>query len=417
MDPITVVSLAATVAQLFDATSKVVKYLHDVKNAPKECRQLAREISNLLPLFNDLKYRIEDSKSEDPLFNSLKSLGGKGSPLEAFRDTLEQTATKLGPRLGIHRVTAALSWTIEKKEVDSLLAKIERLKSLIGLALQKDSFRLLQALKSDVSVGFQHLKIEQDNTKIRQWLAPPDTSSNHNAARKKWQATTGEWFTGSKEFECWKAEPASFIWLHGIPGCGKSVLCSAIIQNVIEQSQQLGPAAAVAYFYFDFNDPSKQQTDGMLRSLLTQLSAQSPSSMRHLEITYSALQNGQQQPTTAALTMLLNQMLIEFNDTFLVFDALDECTNRDELHELITEISSWNLKSLHILTTSRKEKDIEDCLESLVTCQICIQSAQVDADIKTLVLDRLSLDRRLNRWPTETKLEIEVALVAGANGM
>ena len=238
MDPITAVSLAATVTQLIDATCKVIGYLNDVKNAPKERGQLAREVSNLLPLFTDLRCRIDDSNSEDPWFNGLKSLGGKGGPLEAFKEAMEKIATKLGPKSGIRRVTEALSWTLEKKEVDALLAKIERLKSLVGLALQKDNFVLSQTLKSDISVGFQDLKLERDATKIKQWLAAPDTSSNHNAARKKRQPTTGEWFTESKEFHQWKTEPASFLWLHGIPGCGKSVLCSTIIQNVIELSQQ-----------------------------------------------------------------------------------------------------------------------------------------------------------------------------------
>jgi hypothetical protein len=52
--------------------------------------------------------------------------------------------------------------------------------------------------------------------KIRHWLSSPDPSSNHNAARKARQATTGRWFLKSDEFEKWKMTSRSFLWLYGI---------------------------------------------------------------------------------------------------------------------------------------------------------------------------------------------------------
>jgi len=53
---------------------------------------------------------------------------------------------------------------------------------------------------------------------IRHWLSSPDPSSNHNAACKVilHQATTGEWFLKSNEFEKWKMTSRSFLWLYGI---------------------------------------------------------------------------------------------------------------------------------------------------------------------------------------------------------
>jgi hypothetical protein len=51
---------------------------------------------------------------------------------------------------------------------------------------------------------------------IHKWLSPPDPSSNHHAACKKRQPTTGGWFVEGKQFEAWKTSPKSFLWLHGI---------------------------------------------------------------------------------------------------------------------------------------------------------------------------------------------------------
>ena len=438
MDP---VSFVATVAQLIDAGSKVIKYLNDVKNAPKERAKLAREVSNLLPLFIDLRYRVEETNATDPWFAGLQSLGGKGGPLDAFKDAMEAIATKLESKSGGRRLAQILFWTLKQKEIDSLLLRIERLKTLIGLALQKDNSKLSRAIKDGMTTGFQDIKtvtvtLQNDNLKLsqaikddvtdmkndqasqklQQWLAAPEPSSNHNAAMKKRQPSTGEWFTGSKEFIQWKIASSSFLWLHGIPGCGKTILCSTIIQKVIE-TYMTKPAIAVVYFYFDFNDRSKQRSDSLVRSLLTQLLAQCPSLPGCLESAYSRSQDGQQQPTTETLTSLLHQVLQGFGHTYLFFDALDECVDRDELHSLIMEITQWNISTLHMLATSRREKDIEDALQPLVTCQICIQSAVVDTDIRVYILDRLSNDLKLKKWPTEAKREIEKALMVGANGM
>ena len=63
MDPITAVGFVAALVQLIDITSKAVRYINDVKNAPKSRAKLAREASGLLSLLIDLRYRVEDVES------------------------------------------------------------------------------------------------------------------------------------------------------------------------------------------------------------------------------------------------------------------------------------------------------------------------------------------------------------------
>ena len=177
------------------------------------------------------------------------------------------------------------------------------------------------------------------------------------------------------------------------------------------------PTTAVAYFYFDFNDLDKQRTDKLIRSLIVQLSAQCPHLSEPLQSAYSRSRDGQNQPTVDELTALLHQMVKGFNSTYIVLNALDECTNREDLFELIEALMSWNTNKLHVLATSRKESDIATSLETLVTCQLCIQSALVDADIRVYVLERLSSDPKLKKWPSDVQKEIEDVLTRDANGM
>src|SRR5205085_11269328 len=58
-----------------------------------------------------------------------------------------------------------------------------------------------------------------------------------------------------------------------ISGCGKSVLCSTAIQYTFRHRRS-DPDVGIAFFYFTFNDESKQDESAILRALLLQLSGQ-----------------------------------------------------------------------------------------------------------------------------------------------
>ena len=114
-------------------------------------------------------------------------------------------------------------------------------------------------------------------------------------------------------------------------------------------------------------------------------------------------------------------MVREFKGVYIILDALDECEDRGKLLEDIETITGWELENLHILVTSRREKDIEESLDPLVdgTKKICIQSALVNDDIRTYVHKRLRTDQKLKRWQnrSEVQQEIETVLMSKADGM
>lgn len=139
MDPITAVAFLATVVQLIDLTSKVVRYFNDIKDAPEDRAKLAREATGLLALLTDLRYQMEEKNTSTSLwFADLRSLGKEGGLLMEFKRAMAQIADKLAPATGAVKTKKALLWTLDKKDIDAILPRIERLKTLVGLALQKD---------------------------------------------------------------------------------------------------------------------------------------------------------------------------------------------------------------------------------------------------------------------------------------
>jgi Cdc6-like AAA superfamily ATPase len=208
------------------------------------------------------------------------------------------------------------------------------------------------------------------------------------------------------------------IWLHGIPGCGKTVLSATVIDDVRQSIQKTSPAARLAFYYFVFNDSQKQSPDLMLRSVLFQLLEQSS----RVPVTLASAIASQKTPTIGELLKMLRELLEDGScQSYIVLDALDECTSQDELLEILEKIASWNINNLHLLLTSRPEPDIKYAMEAIVPSQmcICLQTELVNADIRKYVSQRLLEDRKLKKWKRDPKSQnqIETKLAEGAQGM
>ncbi len=67
------------------------------------------------------------------------------------------------------------------------------------------------------------MKIVEQRNQISRWLKGADSTTNHNAARKKHEPGTGDWLFNSDKFQAWTDGDGNFMWLHGIPGAGKTV--------------------------------------------------------------------------------------------------------------------------------------------------------------------------------------------------
>lgn len=181
------------------------------------------------------------------------------------------------------------------------------------------------------------------------------------------------------------------------------------------------PGKVVVYFYFDFNDVQKQKPELMLRSLICQLSEQCVKISANLGTLMSSCEDGQRQPALHMLEDVAQQMIQDFPHVYIVLDALDECSDRVELTTMLETLAAWQLQNLHVLLTSRRERDIEASLETFIDHQsvIYLQNKLVDKDIQKYVRQRLYNDRSLSKWQKDTTVmnDIETALMKGANGM
>ena len=198
---------------------------------------------------------------------------------------------------------------------------------------------------------------------------------------------------------------------------GKTVLSSTIIKDLLKHN----PDNNTAYFYFDFNDRTKQYHDNMLRSLLVQLF----STCKHIPVSLNSLfnscQNGAKQPQTEELEELLKVSVESSAKTVVALDALDECEDRQELLDFINRTLEWKSKKLNLVMTSRKLKDLNDFFSDELDERsiIPIQNENVDEDIRSYVHTELQKDKRFRRWQKQPKVqeEIETKIAGKSDGM
>jgi hypothetical protein len=135
MDPL---SITASVIAVFQLTGVVIGYLHDVKDAPKECRNCIKEVLNLQSLLSSLQFRLDDATSNDPWYTAVQALNDENGPLEQYKQALEQLRAKVTIQDGLQKIKRRVVWNFSKAEVKHIFERMERLKSLVSIALEQD---------------------------------------------------------------------------------------------------------------------------------------------------------------------------------------------------------------------------------------------------------------------------------------
>jgi Cdc6-like AAA superfamily ATPase len=273
----------------------------------------------------------------------------------------------------------------------------------------------------EVRRDVKDLALEQRRTELHRWLSPPEPSTNYNKALQQRQEGTGSWFLQSEAFAAWKSQRNSFLWLYGIPGCGKTILSSTIIEHL--KSLRIQP---LLYFYFDFTDTEKQTLRGVVCSLISQLYHTCKSAQEPLDSLFSSVKDKNTQASCESLCEVLQKMIERAEEVWIVLDAIDECVERKGgptkgLLLWMRDLVKWERRNVRCLVTSRPEQDIRAELNGLVSEEnrISMQSNLVSNDILEYIYTKVREGEGMKRWRgyQDVQQEIEEALAKKADGM
>ncbi|KAI9436583.1 hypothetical protein H4582DRAFT_398855 [Lactarius indigo] len=320
--------------------------------------------------------------------------------------------------------------------MEDALKRLDRLTQEEALMAAAEILRLAQIITNDgketkqavqqLASSVDDMKWNESRKSLREWVIPPDPSTNHNIACDLHHGGTAQWFFQGSMFGEWKSD-GSLLWIYGKPGSGKTILCSAIVQDIATLRE--AGSASMAYFYFDFRDLDKQHIRNLLPSLLIQLSAQSDRRRDVLSRLYLAHDNGETKPRIGAMIECLRDMLTidDQRPIYIILDALDECPNssgipspREQVVALVKDLVNLGLPHLHICVTSRPEFDIRATLGPLALHSVSLhdQSGQ-KKDIVDYVHSVVYSDSEtmMKKWREGDKKMVVEALSEKADGM
>ena len=246
-----------------------------------------------------------------------------------------------------------------------------------------------------------------------------DPAVKHAASRKLHQPGSNTWALEADVFKAWTTTPGRVLWLHGIPGAGKTVLCSTLIDHV-QGLCKAQPGARLAYYYFDSGDPSNQNPGRVFRCLLWQLTRQHdvvPSPVLDL------YHKDRKKVSDDQLASTLFEVLRGDRQPFIILDGLDECAGEERgrfFDVLLKHLGRASCK-VNFLATSRKQPDIEERMGEIPNSRLHVMpifTRDVTTDIRLYVAAQLATQRATRDWNDETlEKEVEDTISEQAHGM
>ena len=293
------------------------------------------------------------------------------------------------------RLGKAFKWPFEKGEIVDILGSVERQKTLFGLALQADHLELSKAVMLEI----ENLRDHQRNQEMRDiisWISPLRFWSKHQDIFAKHQEGTGSWLINDPKFTAWKAGQERVLWCPGVPGAGKTIISSLVIDHLNTTFKE--PEVAVVGIYCDYNEFNQQSTPKYIASLLEQLLQRRSSIPVEVKKAFETHSMRQSYPSLPEYIELLQMQMQSFARVYVIIDALDECTQangvRDDLFEGVMMLPPCT----SIMITSRYIPDIEIMLQNALRLDIRAH----DEDIHVHVVRRLMAEKN---WARRIRLD------------
>lgn len=165
------------------------------------------------------------------------------------------------------------------------------------------------------------------------WLNAEDQHERHVEALEVRHQETGVWLLSNRSFKDWSSVhfcTDALLWLHGIPGSGKTVLAAIAIENVRKQQ-----AAMVAFHFCRYTDSQRNKFVLLARSILSQLLVQDADLLPFLFEKMGRNQSLHLSDESLA-KYLLEAALGSRSNTFIIIDGLDEYSDKDR-----DKITTW----------------------------------------------------------------------------
>ncbi|RDW70893.1 uncharacterized protein DSM5745_08404 [Aspergillus mulundensis] len=296
-------------------------------------------------------------------------------------------------------------------------------KSLLESQANLIQFAEYRKFVSEEKENHRRRKDDDDRRKqvaVRDWLQPANTSGDQekHSEQRLHHPESGKWILSNIHIRAWSdpnVTSTPLLWLTGIPGAGKTILASLLIQKLRTRT----PTTCVIFFYFKHGDPERNSFLSMARSLLGQLLRYNKTLLSHLHEKATDSETSTLKSVSEAQD-LLALALRSVKGVYIVLDGIDEC-----VAEQSRKVISWARQETELINNDSGDARCFFISQDDQTCNKILR------DIPTIKIsqeDNLSdirayCDALSQSWtkkfdiPATKQKEIVEAIVRNASGM
>jgi hypothetical protein len=228
------------------------------------------------------------------------------------------------------------------------------------------------------------------------------------------------WVLNHVDFQQWRNNGQSrLLWIRGDPGKGKTMLLCGIIDELIKPTTH---TANVSFFFCQATNADINNAAAVLRGLIYLLVKQQPSLISHLRESYDDFGKRRFAGANAfvALAKIFSSILSApcLRNTYLIIDALDECTT--DLKLLLDLVqNSLAYSNIKWIVSSRNWPSIEKGLNEATektSLRLELNEKSVSAAVTTYIQFKVDWLATRNEYENETRDAVQRYLSSNANG-
>ncbi|KAL5625825.1 hypothetical protein FOBRF1_000168 [Fusarium oxysporum] len=258
-----------------------------------------------------------------------------------------------------------------------------------AVAREETMISKIDEVSNSVISGVKNLKRSIAEQKVLNWLSDEDFGTYQFDERSKKAPGTCQWFLDSPEYQSWTQQKGQVLFCPGIAGAGKTVLASAIIENLHSRFQS-DSSTAIVHIYCRYNRVDRQTFNELRASLLRQLCERLSPLPEGIMQLYDQYKPRRVEAPPKRILSELESVPGLFSKVFMVIDALDKwrAAEHADLYSLPGELLFLHKKlAINLLATSRHLPLIANRFSNYPCLPITAQQQDIDAYVDSF------------RWP------------------
>lgn len=229
---------------------------------------------------------------------------------------------------------------------------------------------------------------ERENLEVLNWLTPIDYGPEQSDFLERRQEGTGVWLLQTDQFRTWLDRKKKTLFCSGIPGAGKTILTSVVV-DYLGSKYQFNSGVGIAYLYCSFRRQQQQKPHDLLLSLLKQLLQKLKSVPENVKSLYGRHTRERTRPLFTKILETFKAIAAGYRRLFIVVDALDECgISRNDRQKFLSAIFDvQGCSDANIFVTSRINDEIVDMFENAIYLEI----RATEEDVRSYLDKQMSL--------------------------